>query len=129
VPGVALQLTDGPQNSLEAYEQAHLLISAGYGGPQQTRDRDHFARITLSGMPTLKELRIVSAEPMRLGGQAGHEIRAAGKVPQTDADLQIVQWIRFGSGAYLRLLGIAPKEKWTDNYTRFRTVRDALETR
>ncbi len=27
VPGAALQLTDGPQDSLEAYDQPHLVIS------------------------------------------------------------------------------------------------------
>ena len=44
VPGVALQLTDGPKDTLDASEQAHLVISVAPGGPQQARDRDHFAR-------------------------------------------------------------------------------------
>ena len=113
VPGVALQLTDGPQDALEAYEQPHLVISAAPGGPQQARDRDQFARLALAGLPPLKEVRVVSSESMRIGGQPGHEIRAEGKAPQTDADIEIVQWLRFGTGAYLRILGIAPKE-WTD---------------
>jgi hypothetical protein len=129
VPGLALQLTDGPQDSLEAYEQPHLVISAVPGGPQQARDRDHFARLALNGLPPLKEVRIVSSEPMRIGGQSGHEIRAEGKSPQTDANIQIVQWLRFGTGAYLRILGLTPKQDWTQNFMRFREVRDGLEPR
>jgi hypothetical protein len=129
VPGVALQLTDGPQDSLDAYGQPHLVISAASGGPEQSRDRDHFARLALGGLPPLKDVRIVSAESLRIGGQPGHEVRAEAKSPQTDADIQIVQWLRFGTGAYMRILGIAPKQDWTLNFTRFRAVRDALEPR
>jgi hypothetical protein len=129
VPGVALQLTDGPQDTLEAYQQAHLVISAAAGGPPQARDRDQFARVALSGLPPLKDLRMVSTEPMRIGGQPGHEIRAEGRAPQNDTDIEIVQWLRFGTGAYLRILGFAPKQSWTDQFARFRAVRDGLEPR
>src|SRR5262245_22608048 len=129
VPGVALQLTDGPQDTLEAYQQAHLVISAAPGGPPQSRDRDQFARVALTGLPPLKDLRMVSAEAMRIGGQPGHEIRAEGRSPQNDADIEIVQWLRFGTGAYLRILGFAPKQNWTDHLARFRAVRDGLEPR
>lgn len=130
VPGAALQLSDGPEDGPEAYQQGNLIITAAPGGPQETRDREQFARVALSsGLPPLKDVRVVSSDPMRIGGQAGHEIRAEGKVPQTDADVQIVQWLRFGSGAYLRILGIAPKQNWTEHFTRFRAVRDGLEPR
>ncbi len=129
VPGVALQLTDGPQDTLDAYAQAHLVISAAPGGPQQTRDRDQFARVALTGLPPLKDVRMVSAESMRIGGQPGHEIRAEGRSPQNDAEIEIVQWLRFGTGAYLRILGFGPKQSWTDHFTRFRAVRDGLEPR
>jgi hypothetical protein len=129
VPGVALQLTDGPQDTLEAYQQAHLVISAAPGGPPQSRDRDQFARVALAGLPPLKDVRMVSAEPMRIGGQPGHEIRAEGRSPQDDAEIEIVQWLRFGTGAYLRILGFAPKQNWTDQFARFRAVRDGLEPR
>ena len=129
LPGLALQLTDGPQDALEAYDQPHVVISAAAGGPAQVRDRDHFARLALASLPPLKEVRIVSAESMRLGGQPGYEIRAQGKTPQGAADVQIVQWLRFGTGAYLRILGMAPAQSWTENFTRFRAVRDGLEPR
>jgi hypothetical protein len=129
VPGVAAQFTDGPKDSLEATEQSQLVIAAAAGGPQQPRDRDQFARTALNGLPPMKDVRISSSEPMRIGGQAGHEVRALGKDAQTGAEIEIVQWLRFGTGAYLRILGLAPKEQWAAAFTRFRAVRDGLEPR
>jgi len=128
VPGVAVQFTDGPKDAVEATEQPHLVIAAAPGGPD-TRDRDQFARDAVRGFPALKDIRIVGSEPMRIGGQPGHEVRALAKDAQTGADIEVVQWLRFGTGAYLRILGFAPKDKWTDTFMRFRTVRDGLEPR
>jgi len=128
VPGVAVQLTDGPKDAVEATEQPHLVIAAAPGGPD-TRDRDQFARDAVRGFPALRDIRIVGSEPMRIGGQPGHEVRAQAKDAQTGADIEVVQWLRFGTGAYLRILGFAPKDKWTDTFTRFRAVRDGLEPR
>jgi hypothetical protein len=129
VPGVAAQFTDGPKDSLEATEQMQLVIAAAPGGPSQAVDRDQFARNALSGLPPMKDVRISNSEPMRIGGQAGHEVRALGKDAQTGAEIEIVQWLRFGTGAYLRILGLAPKEQWASAFTRFRAVRDGLEPR
>jgi hypothetical protein len=40
-----------------------------------------------------------------------------------------VQWLRFGAGGYLRMVAFAPKEGWTQSFTRFRAMRDSLEPR
>lgn len=128
VPGVAAQFTEGPKDSLEALDQPQLVIGAAAGGPKQNADRDQFARNAISGLPPMKELRITSSESMRIGGQSGHEIRAQGK-DAAGTDIEIVQWLRFGTGAYLRILGMAPKQSWTEAFMRFRAVRDGLETR
>jgi len=128
VPGVAVQFTDGPRDAVEAAEQAHLVIAAAPGGPD-ARDRDQFARDAMRGFPGMKELRIVSAEPMRIGGQPGYEVRALAKDAQSGAEIEIVQWLRFGTGAYLRIVGFTPKDKWPEMFTRFRAVRDGLEPR
>jgi hypothetical protein len=128
VPGVAVQFTDGPKDAMEATEQVHLVIAASPGGPD-ARDRDQFARDAMRGFPALKDMRIVGSEPMRIGGQPGHEVRAQAKDVQSGADIEVVQWLRFGTGAYLRILGFAPKDKWADAFTRFRAVRDGLEPR
>ena len=129
VPGVAVQLTDGPKDALEATEQPQLVIAASPGGPADNRDRDQFARDAMGGLPPFKEFRIVNSESMRIGGQPGHEVRAQAKDAQTGAEIEIVQWLRFGTGAYLRIVGFAPKDKWADMFMRFRAVRDGLEPR
>lgn len=128
VPGVAVQFTEGPKDGLDATEQPHLVIAAAPGGPDP-RDRDQFARDAMNTLPPLKDMHITSSEPMRIGGQPGYEVRAQAKDVQTGADIEIVQWLRFGTGAFMRILGFAPKDKWTDAFARFRAVRDGLEPR
>src|SRR5262249_6250668 len=122
VPGAAIQLTDGPGDAFEA-DQPNMVISVSPGGPQQSGDRDAFARLALGDLPPMKDVRISGSEPMRINGQPGHEIRAEAKDAKTGADIQIVQWLRFGTGAYLRIIGLAPKSSWTEAFMRFRTVR------
>ena len=128
VPGVAVQLTDGPKDTLEATEQPQLVIAAAPGGPDP-RDREQFAREAMTTMPPLKDMRVTSVEPMRVNGQPGYEVRAEAKNIQTNDDIQVVQWIRFGPGGFVRILGLAPKDKWADAFPRFRAVRDGLEPR
>jgi hypothetical protein len=72
-------------------------------------------------------MRIVSSEPLRIGGQQGHQIMARGKDARTGTDFTIVQWIRFGGSAYVQFVGTAPSATWTGAYARFRQVRDGLE--
>ena len=43
------------------------------------------------------------------------------------APLTVVQWLRFGGGAYMQMIGIARTDAWKDAYPRFRTVRDGIE--
>jgi hypothetical protein len=44
-------------------------------------------------------------------------------------DLTVVQWLRFGGGAYLQVVGISRVDAWQTAYPRFRTVRDSIEPR
>ncbi len=129
MPGVAVQLTDGAQDHFDSAAQSHLVVSIARGSPPEPRDRDSFARLALSGLPPLNDVRITAAESMRLGGMPGHEMRAAGKDPKTGADVEIVQWLRFGAGGYVRMLGFGPKQGWTDTFMRFRAVRDGVQPR
>jgi hypothetical protein len=127
VPGVAAQFTDGPKDTFDASDQPHMIIAAAAGSPQAA-DRDQFARNAMRDLPPFKEVRIASAEPMRIGGQPGYEVRAIGKDAQ-GSEVEIIQWLRFGTGAHLRILGFAPKDQWPAVFPRFREVRDGLEAR
>lgn len=110
-----------------AAPQAFMIVSVARGGPAEAADRARFARDLMSTAP-VRDLALQSAEPMRIGGAAGHEIRAQGKGPAGEP-VSMVQWLRFGSSGYLRMVGVSPADKWDQSFSRFRAVRDGIETR
>jgi len=107
--------------------RAQLVVSVMPGGPVQANDRALFANDVFAGIPNLRDVRIFSSEPLRIGGQQGYQIMARGKDASTGADLTIVQWMRFGAGVYMHILGAARTEDWTAAYPRFRQVRDGID--
>jgi hypothetical protein len=124
--GTAL-LTDGPKDAVEFKDQALLLITFLPGIQEQSGDGDSVARRVISATPGVKDMRVVRSEGMRIGGQAGHEIVVDAKDVKTETDLRLVQWLRFGTSASLRLLGVVRKDEWEKLFPRFRAVRDGIE--
>jgi len=104
-----------------------MIVSVGRGGPADPSDRGRFARDLVATAP-VNELAIKSAEPMRINNAAGYEIRAEGRDP-AGQPLSLVQWLRFGSGGYLRIVGAGPTGEWNQMFGRFRTVRDGIDVR
>jgi hypothetical protein len=126
-PGAAAMLTDGPKDGVEAIEQPLLLISIVNAPTHpQPAERDGFARRLLGDVPGLKDVRVTRSEPMRVVGQQGHEIVVEAKDAKTDTDVNAVQWLRFGSGTLMRVVGVARKDGWAETFRRFREVRDGL---
>jgi hypothetical protein len=123
LPAGGVILADGTADTNAP--QPFMIISVGRGGPSEANDRGLFARDLLSTAP-VRDLRMQSSEPMRINGLAGHEIRAQGKAPSGEP-VSVVQWIRFGSGGFLRVIGVSPAEKWDQLFDRFRAVRDGVE--
>ena len=121
----AVILTEGPTDDLDT--QPYVIVSVGSGGPAQPEVRGRFARDLLSTAP-LRDLSIQLAEPMRIGGQPGYEIRAQASA-QAGGPLALVQWLRFGGSGYLRVVGAGRKDDWDTLFTRFRAVRDGVELR
>ncbi|MFD2182553.1 hypothetical protein [Rhodoplanes azumiensis] len=131
IGGAGAVLTEGPKDTFDVAEQPMMLVSVGRGGPEETAARDTFARNLLAGFGGYKDLRVVGAEMLRLGGGSPntHQVMAEGKDPKTDTPIKLVQWIRFGSGAYLRILGVARDDAWSTAFPRFRAVRDGVNPR
>jgi hypothetical protein len=129
VEAASIFLTDGPKNTIDTNEQPLLVVSAAPGGPAEAPQRDNFARNLLAGLPGLTDVRIISTDLIRLGGIQTHQLLAEAKDVKTGTDIKVVQWLRFGNGAYVRFLGMARGDAWLDAFTRFRTVRDGLGTR
>lgn len=128
IPGRAVMLAEGDSEADVAHKP-YLMISIGGGAPSQADDRATFAQNVLRNIHGFKNLRMTFAEPLRIGGQPGYEIRLEGQSAADDADVVVVQWMRFSGGAFLRLVGVSPRAQWSDSFPRFRAVRDGVETR
>jgi hypothetical protein len=131
VPGSALMLVDGPADQgtdpSGPAHKTHFLIAAMSGGPNEAADRANFARVTFGQIGGIKDIHIQDAEPLRLNNQAGYETLAKAKEGRTDADIMVVQWLRFGTGGFMQMIGIVPAELWHDAFTRLRAVRDSVD--
>jgi len=129
IAGRAVMLTDGtPDPSVKGID-THILVAIAPGGPAQAADRGRFAHEVFDGVPNLKDVRVNSSEPLRIGGAQGYQIMARGRDGATGDEVTIVQWLRFGGSAYLHLVGVARSDAWTQAYARFRQVRDGIELR
>jgi hypothetical protein len=130
VPGRAVMLTDAPVDTPGppgTGVDPHIFVAIAPGAPQQNAERDAFARDVFATIPNLKEIKLTSAEPLRVGGQQGYQIIANAKDVGTGTAVTVVQWLRFGGGGYMQMVGIARADLWKDAYPRFRTVRDAID--
>jgi hypothetical protein len=127
IPGRAIMLTDSPSDDLGPGVDSHIVVAVAPGGPAQAANRDAFARDLFGTIPNLKDIHLNSAEPLRIGGQPGHQVMAVAKDIRTGNDINVVQWLRFGSGAYIHMIGVAPSSAWIQNYARFRQVRDGID--
>jgi len=128
-PAGGALLTDGPKNAIDLVEQPVVLITIIPSVPEQGADRGSFARMALSGVGGVRDMHIQSMEPMRIGGQQGHETMLHAKDARSDTDLTIIQWLRFGMASSVRLLAVARRDQWSAMYPRFRTLRDGFEAR
>jgi hypothetical protein len=128
IAGRAVMLTDGPPSQPAAID-THILVALAPGAPAQAADRGRFAQEVFGSIPNMKDVRINSAEPLRIGGLQGHQIMARAKDGATGEDVTIVQWLRFGGSAYLHMVGVAKSDNWTPAYARFRQVRDGIDLR
>jgi hypothetical protein len=128
-PGRAVMLTERGGSSEPSNKEPIVMVSAGGGAPAQADERASFAANVLRTIQGFNNLRVVSQEPMRIGGQPGHEIRLEGQSAGDNSDVVIVQWMRFGGSGFVRMVGISPKATWLDNFTRFRQVRDGINAR
>jgi hypothetical protein len=106
---------------------ARLFIAAMPGGPAEPGDRSNFARTTFQQIVGIKDVQVQDAEPLRIGGQPGFETLAKAKDAQGDTDVMVVQWLRFGTGGFLQMVGIARADTWSTTFNRMRTVRDSID--
>jgi hypothetical protein len=122
-------LTEGATDPKEPATQPLFIVSVAPGGPEQASDRANFSRQLFSGLNDFKDVRIVGSDILRLDNQQTYEIQAEAKDPKSDAPMKLVQWIRFGNGAFIRFVGIARTDAWSQAFPKFRAVRDGTKPR
>jgi hypothetical protein len=126
-------LTDGAKDTATPVEQPVFAVMIGQGGPEQPTDRAHFARTLFTNPGDLKDVHITNGdgEMLRLGGGglATHELQAEAKEAFTDTPMKLIQWVRFGSGTFIRMVGVARADQWPAAFAHFRAVRDGVAPR
>jgi hypothetical protein len=106
---------------------ARMFVAAMPGGPAAAGDEDNLARVMFDQIGGIKEVRVQDAEPLRIGGQSGYQTLAQAKDVQSDTNVMVVQWLRFGTGGFLQMIAVARADQWPDMLTRLRTVRDSID--
>lgn len=124
----ALLLADGDET--KGFEIApFMVIGLMAASPAQTDDRARFAEQAARAIPGMHSGRITMSEPVRIDGMAGYETRIDATSGRDDTPVTLVQWLRFGNGGSLRIIGSAPRDQWEKAFPRFRAVRDGIEPR
>jgi hypothetical protein len=130
LPGRALVLIDNPGGVPAADDfEARMFVAAFPGGPSETDDRAQFARLAFDQIVGIKEVKLTMSEPLRINGQSGFQTMAQAKDARSNADIMVAQWLRFGGGAFMQMIGMAKADGWTTTLTRLRTIRDGIEPR
>jgi len=120
-------LQDSSKEPFEGSLNARLLVAAVPGGPTEPDDRANFARSSFNEIAGIRNVHVTMSEPLRIGGQPGYQTMAEARDARSGTDVMVVQWLRFGSGGFLQMIGVARAETWTHVLARLRTVRDSIE--
>ena len=131
IGGAGVVLTEGEKDTPSPGDQPVFIVMIGQGGPEQATDRANFARNLFTGLADFKEVRIISGDMLRLGGgnTPTHELQAEAKEAFTDVPVKLVQWVRFGPGVFIRMVGMARADQWSAAFPHFRAVRDGVAQR
>ena len=127
-PGAALILADGDEKT--GFEVQPFMIIGMIGSTAASPDdRGRFAQQIATTISGVRDGKITMSEPVRIDGQAGYETRIDATSGKDNTPVTIVQWLRFGSGTSLRIIGSSPRDEWPKAFTRFRAVRDGIQPR
>jgi hypothetical protein len=131
--GRAVILIDAPGDAGKdppaADVKARLMIAALNGGPSEPSDWANFARVVFGSVAGIKDVRVQMSEPLRIGGQPGYQTIAKAKDASTDAEIMVAQWLRFGAGSHVQMLGIGRADAWSEEFSRMRAIRDSIDPR
>ena len=127
LPGRAVMLIDTPDGVPTDKFDIRMFVAAFDGGPTENDDHSQFARMTFGQIVGIKDVQITMSEPLRIGGGSGFQTTAQAKDMKTGDDIMVAQWLRFGTGGFLQMIGMAKADAWTTALTRLRAVRDGIQ--
>jgi hypothetical protein len=127
LPGRAVMLIDTPDGVPTDNFDARMFVAAFDGGPAEKDDHAQFARMTFGQIVGIKDVQITMSEPLRIGGQSGFQTTAQAKDIKTGDDIMVAQWLRFGTGGFMQMIGMAKAGVWSTALTRLRAVRDGIQ--
>jgi hypothetical protein len=122
-------LTLGESDAVADVAQPFMLIGVAGGTQPKPEERDAFARRVFSAAPGIKEIKILRAEPQRIGQSQGYEIVAEAKDAKSGTEVNTVMWLRFGQSGYVQMFGIARRTAWNDVFPKLRAIRDGVDQR
>ncbi len=125
--GSAAILTDAATPA-DAQDKPLVMVAIAPGAPRDD-ERRQFAMRSLSGVPGVKDMKLERAEPLRISGQPGFEVMATAVDAGTGTPVKVVQWLRFGPTAHIRMVAVTPQAAFTDIYGRLRALRDSIDVR
>lgn len=137
IPGRALMLVDTPEyphmivsKGLPEYDlDARFFVAAMPGGPSGDDDRGNFARFAFNTIGGIKDIHLTMSEPVRIDNQEAFETVAQAKDADAGNNVMVVQWLRFESGGFLQMVGIARTSVWPAELPRLRAIRDSTAFR
>lgn len=105
---------------------ARFIIAAVPNPPASNEERADLARFAFNSIAGIKDIHLTMSEPIRMDNQQGFETVAQAKDANTNVDVMVVQWLRFGNGGFLQMVGISRTDVWSTELPRLRTMRDGV---
>jgi hypothetical protein len=127
--GAAVILSDNMDEAAALEQNAFMIVGLIGSAPSQPGDRDRFAQEMARSIPGIREAKLTVSEPIRIDSSPGYETRLDGISGKDNTPVTVVQWLRFGTPAVMRIIGIAPRDQWEKAFPRFRAVRDGIQAR
>jgi hypothetical protein len=134
VPGRAVLLIDAPKfphlivtKGLPEYEfNARFIVTAVPGGPITSQQRANLARDAFRSIQGLSDVQVTMSEPVRVESQEEFETVASAKDAGSGVSLMVIQWLLFGDGGFLQMVGVSRNDIWESELTRMRRIRDGI---
>jgi hypothetical protein len=127
-PGRVVLLSDGEGDDAVDHPTS-MVVTFGQGAPNSAEDRGRFAQLLMGSLPGLKNARVTLSEPMRIGTAPGFETRMEAVLDNSETPVVLVQWLRFATSGFIRMVGVAPRDEWESVSPRLRAIRDTLEVK